>query len=180
MFIAPQYNWKGLGISFNSHTSLVSVGWIAGLGSAILVVARMSSKKQINFLRYPQMRVEAWDMRLVLKYCFSVAVYFLGQEMLFRGLLLFPLAYHFGFWFAIAISTGLCTVSYLSRGAPETIAVLVFSPLFCYITLQTGTIWASWIIHSIVAIAYSMQALRYHPAFSIVWNRKPVADECEL
>ena len=180
MIIAPQYSWKTLGISFNSHTSLVSFEWIAGLGLAILMVAWMSGKKQINFMRYPQMRVEAWDIRLILKYCFSVAVYLLGQEMLFRGLLLFPLAYHYGFWFAIAISTGFCTMVYLPKGTPETIAVLIFSPLFCFITLQTGTIWASWIIHSIVAIAYSMLALRHHPAFYIVWNRRPVADECEL
>jgi len=180
MSISTQYGWKTLGISFNSNTALLSLGWIAGVGVGVMLITRMIGEKQIDYAIYPQMRVDAWDIRLIIKFSFFMALYFLGHEMLFRGLLLFPLADHYGFWFAVAINTGLCTVAYLPRGPLETLAVLIFCPLLCFITLQTETIWASWIIHCMVAVAYSMLALKHHPVFYVVWNRRPTSDECEL
>jgi membrane protease YdiL (CAAX protease family) len=180
MAIAPQYNWKSLGISFNSHTSLASIGWIIGLGIPMLLIVRHSAKKPSNYQQYPQIRVEAWDMPLMLRYSLAWTVYLLGYEMLFRGLLLFPLVDSFGIWFAIAINTGVCTASHLPKGPLETFAALVFGPLFCFITLQTETIWATWIIHAILAVANSMLAIKYHPTFYVVRNRRPVIDECEM
>src|SRR5207344_2457217 len=113
-----------------------SFTWILALGIPIVLLMRFAVRRPNVFTNYPQIRVQYWDLGLMIRYSVAWAVYMLGYETMFRGLLLFPLANSLGVWLAIAINTTLYVSSHLPKGSNETIAAIFFGPLLCYITLQ--------------------------------------------
>lgn len=171
LILFPKYSLSDLGIGFNPETAGKSLMWIGTLASAALLFNWFAARRRKIFNMYPQIRVKHWDTRLMTQYASGWVIYMLGYEMLFRGLLLFPLADGLGVWPAIAINVVLYMSSHIPKGADETFASLFFGPLMCYVTLSTGTIWAAWIIHSILVVSNSMVSLRFHPEFVIVGRR---------
>lgn len=178
--VVPQYTLYSLGIAFNANTALQSVTWMLALGIPIILLMRFAVRRPNTFTRYPQIRVQYWDLWLMVRYSVAWGVYMLGYETMFRGLLLFPLANSLGVWPAIAINTTLYAASHLPKGSNETYAAMFFGPLLCIVTLQTETIWAAWLIHTILAVSHSMAALKFHPDFIIVRNRKPHCSQCDM
>jgi membrane protease YdiL (CAAX protease family) len=172
--IFPGYGLASLGFSFNPGTANDSLLWILCLGLPVIGMMRLTCRRPNAFECYPQIRVDVWDIKLVLKYCTSWAFYMTGYEILFRGLLLFPLVHRFGVLPAIAINTIFYASSHIPKGSAETYSTLFFGPLLCFITLQTGNIWAASVIHIILAIANSMMALAFNPKMIIVKNRQVV------
>ena len=181
LFFFPAHNLTSIGIAYNMATSNKSITWIIGVGVPIILVMWFACriKKGVNI--YPQIRVHEWDARLIIRYSIYCIFFIAGYEMLFRGLLLFPLANKFGVWPAIAINTLFYVGSHIPKGRGETFVALFFGPLLCLITLQTGTIWAAIFIHSILVISNNMFALKYNPEFVVVKRRIPVsASQCEM
>jgi membrane protease YdiL (CAAX protease family) len=172
LLAVPGYSLQKIGIGWNPDTAFTSMKWILGLGIPILIFNWFAARRQKICDVYPQIRVKHWDASLMFRYGLSWAVYMLGYEMMFRGYLLFPLADSFGVWPAIAINFVLYTASHIPKGVDETYATMFFGPLMCYLTLQTGTIWAAWCIHTLLAVSNSMVALKFHPEFSVV-DRRP-------
>lgn len=170
-WIIPGYDLLSLGVSSHSGSAVTSLLWIIGLGIPIVVAMRVSCKRPHAFECYPQIRVAVWDSKLILRYCLSWAFYMAGYEIMFRGLLLFPLIKSFGVLPAIAINTIFYSCSHIPKGSAETFSSLFFGPLLCFITIQTGNIWAAAGIHVILAVSNSMMALFYHPSMVIVKNR---------
>ena len=180
IWMVPSYNFKMLGLSFNAETIFDSFKWIFVLGILIFAVMSYGSRRAKTFENYPQVRVRSWDLSLMVRYSMSWGIYMLGYEMLFRGLLLFPLVERFGVWPAIVINTALYAVSHLPKGADETYAAMFFGPLLCLVTLHTETIWAASCIHTILAVCNSVVALKFHPEFIIVKKRKSAGLSNEL
>lgn len=182
LFLAcfPGYSLKSFGITYNRNTVLHSLGYILALSVFIILLIRRTAAGRHIYAKYPQLSVVIWDIKLAFRYCVSWIVYLLGYEILFRGLLLFPLANSLDVWIAIAINTLLCMLIQQPRGKTAAILEIFLSPVLCIITLATGTIWAAWIIHCVLAITRSMTALINHPEYYIVRNRKPHKNQCDM
>lgn len=170
----PAYDLSQIGLSVNVEALKHSTMWTLLLGLPALIFCWFTSRRSKTFAAYPQIRVTQWDKKLVVNYAMAWMIYMLGYEMLFRGILLFPLVNAYGVWPAVAINVMLYTTSHVPKGADETYATLLFGPLLCYITLETGSIWAAWLVHSCLAVGNSLTALYFHPEFTMV-QRRPIA-----
>ena len=91
------------------------------------------------------------------------AAYLFGYELLFRGVLLFPLADELGVWTAIAINIALYSATHIPKGLDETIGAIPLGLVLCILTLYTDTIWIAFIVHVIMAWTNTFTALRFNP-----------------
>ena len=135
---------------------LVPVAWggaFVGVGFlALLPVLALSSRRPAHRASYPQARPERWTAREWATNATSWAIYLLGYELLFRGVLLFTLADALGSWVAIVISTGLYTLAHLPKHAGETAGCVVMGVAFGALALATGGMWAPFVLHLLIAV----------------------------
>lgn len=166
--LLPQYSISDYGLSLSKGTNLLSLLWIAALGIPSVVVNWFASRREESFPMYPQLRIQTWNMRMIMVYATSWAAYLFGYELLFRGLLFIPLVDTLGVWPAVAVNVSLYGVTHIPKGVHETIGAFVLGFVLCLITLQTGTLWVAFIVHVILALSNSFIALAFHPEMKIV------------
>ena len=121
------------------------------------------SRQTKNLKNYPQIRAKVWSKKLKLKNALGWAAYLFGYELLFRGVLLFPLADELGVWTAIAINIALYSATHIPKGLDETIGAIPLGLVLCILTLYTDTIWIAFIVHVIMAWTNTFTALRFNP-----------------
>jgi membrane protease YdiL (CAAX protease family) len=163
LFIIPQYSLADFGLTFIPETTLTSIAWILGLAVLIVPVATLSAKNPKNFVNYPQIRAKEWNTSLKVRNALGWAAYLFGYEILFRGILLFPLVAEFGVWPAIAVNAALYSSTHIPKGLDETIGSIPLGIVLSLITLQTGTIWVAFIVHVTMAWTNTFTALKHHP-----------------
>ena len=163
LFVLPDYSLADYGLTIIPETTLTSLAWILGLAVIIVPVATMSAKNPKNFVNYPQIRATEWDSSLKIKNALGWAAYLFGYEILFRGILLFPLVAVFGVWPAIAINVALYSSTHIPKGLDETIGAIPLGIVLSLLTLLTGTIWIAFLVHLTMALTNSFTALKHHP-----------------
>ena len=168
LIILPQYTLSDYGVTIIPETTLTSIVWIFGLAIIIIPVAMTSAKKTKNLINYPQIRAQEWNYSLKIKNTLGWAAYLLGYEILFRGILLFPLVTEMGVWPAIAVNTSLYSSTHIPKGLDETIGAIPLGILLSLLTLLTGTIWVAFFVHLTMALTNSFTALKHHPAMKSI------------
>ncbi len=142
-----------------------SMGWAIG-GMLLFLPFIWSSSKKPNIQQfYPELRVAPRDKHLVLNSATGWFIFLLGYELIFRGLLLHYGVKTWGLWPGIAVMTALYVLAHLHKPASETFACFFVGPIFAYITLETGTIWAVVFLHAMIAITNENLAAKYNPEF---------------
>lgn len=163
LFVLPQYSLADYGLAIIPETTFTSLAWIFGLAILIIPIAITSAKNPKNFANYPQIRAREWNSALKLKNALGWAAYLFGYEVLFRGILLFPLVDEFGVWPAIAVNVALYSSTHIPKGLDETIGAIPLGMVLSLLTLQTGTIWVAFFVHLTMAWTNSFTALKHHP-----------------
>ena len=151
------------GLNFRTDTLLFNLLMILLLGSMLIPLANFSAKKPKNLVNYPQIRAKRWNPKTFRLNLIGWAVYLFGYELLFRGLLLFPLVEAYGLWLAIAINVALYSATHIPKGIEETLGAAPLGFLLCLLTLMSGNIWIAFVVHVIMAWTNSLTALKYHP-----------------
>ncbi len=151
------------GLSFRTDTLLLTLLSMLILSLVVIPIASFSARKPENLKTYPQIRARTWDRTTVFLNIAGWALYLLGYEILFRGVLLMPLAAELGIWPAIAINIALYSSTHIPKGLAETLGAIPLGLVFCLITLSTGTIWAAFVAHLALALANSFSSLKHHP-----------------
>lgn len=164
----PETSLSDLGLGLYQETLFASIVWIIGLSALIIPLVSRSAKKPENLINYPQIRAREWDRKMVIGNLAAWAVYLLGYEFLFRGLLLFPLVEEIGLWPAIAINIGLYSGTHIPKGLSETIGAIPLSIVLCLLSVQTGTIWIAFFVHLAIAWTNTTVALKNNPDMQIV------------
>lgn len=159
----PGYSPGDFGLTWHSETALTSLLWTIGLSIVVIPVAYMSAQKPENLVNYPQIRAKKWTSSTVIINAAGWALYLFGYELLFRGVLLFPVADHLGIWPAIAINIALYSATHIPKGLSETIGAAPLGLILCILTLSTGTIWIAFFVHLAMALTNSFTALKFHP-----------------
>ena len=157
------YTFSDFGLYINAETSLLSLYWIIGLSIPLVPLVSFSARQEKNLKNYPQIRAKVWSKNLKLKNAIGWAAYLFGYELLFRGVLLFPLADELGVWIAIAINIALYSATHIPKGLDETIGAIPLGLVLCILTLYTDTIWIAFIVHVVMAWTNTFTALRFNP-----------------
>jgi membrane protease YdiL (CAAX protease family) len=160
------------GLNFRSDTLLFNIVVTIGLAALLIPLAAFSAKKPKNLVNYPQIRAQNWDTKTFRYNLLGWAVYLFGYELLFRGLLLFPLVEAYGIWLAIAINVALYSATHIPKGLDETIGAAPLGFLLCLLTLMAGNIWIAFLVHVAMAWTNSLTALKHHPEIHYSkWNK---------
>ncbi|GAB2775262.1 CPBP family intramembrane glutamic endopeptidase [Salinimicrobium soli] len=168
LILLPSSNLEDLGLLLKSSAAVPVAVFAFGMILILFPLVYMNAKKPKNLLVYPQIRSSEWDRKLVGNNLLSWAVYLLGYEMLFRGVLLFPLVAAFGVWPAIAINIGLYSATHIPKGSTETFGAFPFSVVLCLICLYTGNFWVAFIAHLTMAWTNAWFSLKHNPQMKII------------
>ena len=172
-FIAnPEISLADFGFTWIRKTVFFSFVWILGLSAVVIPLAYFSARKPKNLMNYPQIRAKIWTRRTLLINLSGWAIYLLGYEFLFRGVLLFSLYESLGIWPAIAINIALYSATHIPKGLAETIGAIPLGFVLCLLTLASGTIWIAFFVHVAMAWTNSLAALKFHPDIQYKPNEK--------
>ena len=107
--------------------------WWIPIAVVIVILTYAGAKTEKNLAMYPQIRVQQWNVGLILVSALSWIAYLVGYEFLFRGFLLFSCLESFGYWPAIIINVCLYSLFHITKGSKEAIGSLFFGFLLCYV-----------------------------------------------
>lgn len=160
------------------HGSAASYGLALGrpvptlalLGGVMLVVVpllRRAAADVEHRAHSPRVRAQRWSRRLLRENALTLALYLVGYEFLFRGLLLFAMADWVGAWPAVAISTLAYTWAHLHKHPEELLGSLPVGVVFGATALASGSMLGPLLAHVVIAVSADWFALRADPKVSI-------------
>lgn len=155
------YTLPDLGLKTGSYYE--SLVYIIVMCSLILIINFFATKNPINQAIYPQMRIVKWQKRKIIINSLAWAVYLLGYEFMFRGLLLMVCYHSFGFWPAVAINLCFYSATHIPKGLNETIGTFPYGLLLCFITISTGSIAVAFVTHLTLALSNDYFSIYHHP-----------------
>lgn len=158
----PENNLAAYGLTFVRETTFFSFAWIFGLTLLVIPLTFFSARKEKNHGNYPQIRSRVWTVKILLIDALGWFLYLLGYELLFRGVLLFPMADSLGIWPAIVFNVVFYSATHIPKGLDETIGAIPLGLVLCILTLYSGTIWIAFWVHVFMAWTNSFTALSYH------------------
>lgn len=159
------FDTTALGVDFVRPSGVFI--WGGGLAACALVVNIIRAGKPANYSLYPQIRSGEWTTSLLGYYIFGWALYLLGYEFLFRGILFFSGINILPLWLNILINCVLYALAHLPKGRLEIIASLPFGIILCLLSWHTGSFWAAWGVHLALALSNSLIALRANPGMKL-------------
>lgn len=168
--LSENFSPADAGIRSNPETMRFTVLSIALLSLLVIPIVFFSAGKPAVYTIYPEIRASRWTWGLLLAETTTWAVYLLGYEILFRGVLLFGLAHTTGPVAATVINVILYSAAHLPKGKTETVAAIPFGIILCILTLQSGTIWIAFLVHLVNALTTTFTAIRSNPEMS--YSRK--------
>lgn len=176
IMLTRDFSLADAGVGFNPERRGFTVISIILLSLIIVPVITRSARKPEIMAVYPEIRPPRWTNRMMLAETGSWAVYLLGYEVLFRGVLLFPLAGSLGPLPAIIINTILYSAAHIPKGKTETLAAIPFGIVLCFATLHSGTIWIAFIAHLVNAITMTFTAVKFNPEIVYIRSGDKVPD----
>jgi len=136
--------------------------WLAVLVPLPWVLAWFTSRNEVHRRQYPQVREPVWSRRLLTTDLACWALYLLGYEAFFRGVLLFGLVEYTGVWVAVAVNTLFYSLAHIPKGAGESFGAIPLGVLLCLIALSTGNFWVPFFVHLSMAWSNELMSLRNH------------------
>jgi membrane protease YdiL (CAAX protease family) len=170
----PQRGLAYYGLNLRSDTLLFNLIVSIVLSLVVIPLVAFSAKQAKNLVNYPQIRASVWDPKTFRLNLVGWAIYLFGYELLFRGILLFPLVEAYGVWLAIAVNVALYAATHIPKGLDETIGAAPLGFVLCLLTLMAGNIWIAFLVHVAMAWTNSLTALRHHPDIHYYkWQKNP-------
>lgn len=164
----PQTSLVELGLGFNEEKFQSFITWSIVLSLIVIPLAYFSARNPRNLLNYPQIRANTWNYKMITGNLVAWAAYLLGYEILFRGLMLFPLVETIGLWPAITVNIGMYSATHIPKGLSETLGAIPLAIVLCLVCVYTGSIWIAFVVHVAMAWTNSITALKYNPEMKIV------------
>lgn len=160
LVLIPNLSLANYGIVFIGKTTLFSMTSIGVLTVILIPIISNNARKAKNLKVYPEIRAQIWTRQILFFELAGWAVYLLGYEILFRGVLLMPLVEPLGIWVAIAINTAIYAAAHLPKNFEETIGAIPFGIVICLLTLASGMIWIAFLVHLVVVWTNSLVSFK--------------------
>jgi membrane protease YdiL (CAAX protease family) len=170
--LLPHYSFSDYGLS--NEVNLVSFYWILALGTLIIILNWIIAKRKRTHFICPQILKQEWNSKRIGIYSVSIAVYLFSVELLFRGILFFPLVHTTGVLLAVFINVSIYTLSLSPKGVNEVMGILLFSLVLCVVTLHTGTIWVAFFLHVVHLLSNGLIVFLLHPELKVVKERNRI------
>lgn len=145
--------------------------WVSGTALIVIPINFFIAGKPKNLKQYPQIRINNWSKSTFLIDGVGWFIYLLAYEYLFRGVLLLGVYPTLGMVNAIVISTSIYALAHIHKGFKETFGSIPVGLLVCFITFETGSIWASFFIHLVMALSNEFFAFYSNP--KMLYRSKP-------
>ncbi len=172
MISFPDTKLGDLGFAVNKETAMASLYWMAGISVILVPLLIFLSKSQGVLKKQPEIRVAEWNRKLVFNNLLAWAIYLLGYEFFFRGVLFYPLLETIGLWPAIAVNVVFYAGAHLPKGADEAIGAIPLAIVLCLLGAYTGTIWIAYFVHLAMAWTVNLAALKHQPNMNIVKSKR--------
>lgn len=163
LILLPEYHMDDLGLTPRVKNTLFAGIAAAGLVLLAGLSAIFAARKARDFDHFPQIRARQWTGGTIILTVAGWALYLLGYELLFRGILLMPLADHLGIWPAIAVNIALYSAAHIPQGPAEAFGAAPVGLILCLVTLASGTIWIAFLIHLTMATANCLTSMKINP-----------------
>ena len=157
------------GFSFDQFKNNYQIIFLLILIITAVLFVNQKVNRQNNSL---QIEIAEWNFRLFLLNTFGWAIYLLGYEFLFRGILLFECYNSFGFWPAIAINIAIYSAIHMVNGKGQTIGALIFGGIACFLTLNRETILIPIFMHVSLSVFSDYFSIRYNNNLSFIKQKK--------
>ncbi|MCD4792062.1 MAG: CPBP family intramembrane metalloprotease [Bacteroidales bacterium] len=167
-FVLVVFNESLLTCGISAENFQISLYWIIGLSPILILLSYFNSKKKDNLNRYPQIRTSKWSLQLLVISALSWILYLLAYEFMFRGFLLFVSERNLGFWAAIILNIVVYSLAHIPKGIKETVGAIPFGFVLCIITLQTGNIFATFVLHAVLALSNEWFSLKANSEMSFI------------
>lgn len=154
-----------LGTDVSRFTMVTGVGLLTIVPGALL-----SALGKQSWAFYPEIRVATWPRNVAIASALGWTAYLIGFEFFFRGFLLFYLAQVYGVGAALAMTTALYTLAHLPTNGPETAICIPMGFVFGAMALYTGTMWAPFIVHLVVAVGTETVSAYRNPQVRWSWS----------
>ncbi len=168
ILVPNAFNYLGLGFQ-NTSLSLLYIGGLMCLLSPLMI---HSSKQKEGQAMYPPLRLQIWTPKYLVFDALVWALYLFAYEILFRGLLLFSCVEAWGVYPAIVINIALYACTHIPKGGQESFGAIPLGILFCLMTLHTGTIWAAFVIHFLMAFVNDLLHIYQNDEMGFAWQKQ--------
>lgn len=165
---ASEFEFSRIGLTLNPETTPASLVYFFALAVLIVPIAIKNAKNPNTWAQYPQIRAKKWNPSLKRRHALGWIAYLFGYEILFRGILLFPVFDAWGLWPAVVINASLYSATHIPKGLGETVGAAPLGIVLSIISLQTGTIWTAFAIHCVMALTNAFTSLKYNPEMESV------------
>jgi membrane protease YdiL (CAAX protease family) len=145
----------GIGLKMEMKT----LYWFLGLSAASVIFIAVRPEKSLDDQSYPQVRASNWHPKRVARNSLVWALYLLGYEFAFRGLLFFSCLRLFGFWSALLINVLAYTYAHIPKNFQESIGAFVYGILLCIVAYETSSFWIPFWVHLILALGNDYTAV---------------------
>lgn len=142
--------------------------WTAIASVIIIPSSFFFSKQEKNLSQYPQIRCRQWPLSTILLSSLSWMLYLFPYEFLFRGVLLFAAEHELGYWPAVVLTTVIYSFAHYLKNTKEVVGSTIIGTLLAIATLNTGSIWTAFLIHSVMAISNDLFSFFHHPEMKFV------------
>jgi len=132
-----------------------------------IIINKFAAKGASNLAMYPQIRAKVWSKNLIIISAISWLAYLLGYEIMFRGVLFYNCLNEMDLFSAIIINISIYSLVHIPKGFNETIGALPMGIILCFLTWFTGSIWAAFVLHSLLALTNEWFSLKYNSEMKI-------------
>jgi membrane protease YdiL (CAAX protease family) len=157
------------GFNFSSLEANITIILILTGTIVLFLFLNQKTSPQINSL---QVHLKEWSGVMFIFNALGWAIYLIGYEFLFRGILLYECSYSFGFWPAIAVNVAIYSAIHMVNGKDQAIGALVFGTIACYFTLTKGTLLIPLFMHISLSVFSDYFSIRVNPALRFVKSGK--------
>jgi len=164
---AAGYSPIDLGIAL-PHTWWPAAALLGGVALVLVPGIWFSARNPSQWAFYPRVRTHHWSGALLRDNGLSWAFYLVGYELLFRGLLLYPLVDSFGTWPGLTVMTALYVLVHLPHASPgETLGCFPMGILLGAVGLASGTVLAAILAHIMIALTNDFGVIRANPELRV-------------
>lgn len=141
------------GLYLHGYQLSATLIWVGIFSALVLPLSWIMAKSKNSKEQYPEVRNFPLSRKKFGLYLVSWMFYLLGYEFLFRGILFLFLAHTMGVAVALPINVALYTFAHIPKGAGETIGSFILGFVFCVAAIETGSIWAPFLMHLVMALS---------------------------
>jgi membrane protease YdiL (CAAX protease family) len=133
--------------------------WVLSLTLFVIFIAYLNVKNTKKN-PYPHFKIDKWTNSYQMLSYVSWALYLLGYEFMFRGVLLFGTVEEIGYYPAIILNVVLYAFVHIPKGRKEVLGCFLMGPILCFLALKTQSIVIPIIVHIALCLANEYFSIR--------------------